>query len=59
MITRLMPLVWMYLRRFMSSQQLVCVAHFTPPANTPITFAEGAANGAHYDIILLAIGATP
>jgi hypothetical protein len=40
-----------------TSQQLVCVAHFTPPANTPITFAGGAANGAYYDIILLAIGA--
>ena len=40
-----------------TSQQLVCMAHFTPPANTPITFAGGAANGAYYDIILLAIGA--
>ena len=40
-----------------TSQQLVCVAHFTPPANTLITFAGGGANGAYYDIILLAMGA--
>ncbi len=40
-----------------SSQQLVCIADFTPPANTPITFAGSAANSAYYDITLLAFRA--
>jgi hypothetical protein len=40
-----------------TSQQLVCIADFTPPANTPITFAGSAANSAYYDITLLAFRA--